>query len=79
MSDSRRSDEPDAPDSMAAADGGVGEAISRIEAGDLASPLAEFAMKAGPEERELLLTIDRLARRLRRVVFGLRRAAGSIE
>jgi ABC-type transport system substrate-binding protein/methyl-accepting chemotaxis protein len=55
----------------------VGEAVERIAAGDLASP---FAVADAPEaERPLLLSIRGLARQLRRVVFSLRRAAGSIE
>lgn len=61
-------------------DGGrVGEAVERIADGDLTAPLAGLAQGASEDERALLLSIDRLARQLRRVVFGLRRAAGAVE
>ncbi len=59
--------------------GSVGEAVERIAAGDLASSPAASIAAASEHERALLLAIGGLARQLRRVVFGLRRAAGSIE
>ncbi len=60
-------------------DASIADAIERIAAGDLAAPPEVVDAAASDEDRALSLTIDRLARQLRRVVFGLRRAAGSVE
>ena len=70
MSEAKHQDRPDG--------GQVAEAVERIAGGNLASPLSGLAA-ATDGERTLLLSLDGLARQLRRVVFGLRRAAGSIE
>jgi len=60
-------------------DAPIADAIERIAAGDLAGAADVLPAVATDDDRALALTIDRLARQLRRVVFGLRRAAGSIE
>ncbi len=57
----------------------IASAIERIAAGDLATAPDIAAASTDAGDRALALTIDRLARQLRRVVFGLRRAAGSVE
>jgi len=57
----------------------IASAIERIAAGDLAAAPDIAAASTDTGDRALALTIDRLARQLRRVVFGLRRAAGSVE
>lgn len=54
-------------------------AIERIAEGDLSFDSSAALADAADHEGSLQPTIERLARQLRRVVFGLRRAAGSIE
>ncbi|HQR40396.1 MAG TPA: ABC transporter substrate-binding protein, partial [Blastocatellia bacterium] len=54
-------------------------AIERIAGGDLAPVDRGLVAAASSADTALLMPLDQLARQLRRVVFGLRRAAGSIE
>jgi methyl-accepting chemotaxis protein len=57
----------------------VYEAITRIAQGDLNFRINGYQAEGAPEDRQLLLNLDGLARRLRYIVGRLQRAADSID
>jgi ABC-type transport system substrate-binding protein/methyl-accepting chemotaxis protein len=57
----------------------ISEAIERIAAGDLTPAPAAGREGSGDDAWRLLLSVEEMSRQLRRVVTGLRRAAGAIE
>lgn len=58
---------------------GAADAVERIAAGDLSAAPDRDAGEGSDADRAVVAAVDRLARRLRRVVAGLRRAASSVE